>query len=174
MPPPTAETLQVRHVLATEHLRLRALRLAALAGDPAAFGSTHARDATRPAQWWERWAARSARGTQERTFIVVNGDRGWLGLAFVRLDRDRPGAAWLGGMWVAPEARGRGLAGRLCEACSEWAGAHGAGELMLTVVLGNEPARRVYERAGFAVRAQLANVYDGRVLDELAMTRALC
>lgn len=173
MPQPTSEAVEIRHVLPGEETRLRELRLAALAADPAAFGSTHARDAARPAGWWEQWAERSAVGERERTFVAATPDGHWLGLAFVRLDPDRPPLAWLGGMWVAPEARRRGVAGRLCEACIEWASERDADALTLTVVLGNDAARRVYERSGFAVREQVTATYHGRVLDELIMVRAL-
>ncbi|HUN77548.1 MAG TPA: GNAT family N-acetyltransferase [Solirubrobacteraceae bacterium] len=173
MPPQTSEAVQVRPLGADEHARLRELRLAALTADPEAFGSTHARDAALPAQWWEDWAARSAEGEDERTFVAVAAHGRWLGLAFVRLQDDDPGWAWLGGMWVAPEARGRGIAGRLCEACIRWAAELGACELKLTVVLGNDTARRVYERAGFVVRNQLTATYHGRVLEELVMSRVL-
>jgi len=43
--------VHIRHVLASEAGRLRELRLASLAADPDAFGSTYARDAARPASW---------------------------------------------------------------------------------------------------------------------------
>ncbi len=158
---------------AAEHARLRELRLAALAGDPAAFGSTHAREAARPAAWWERWAARSQQGTDERTFVVEDDGGRWLGIAFVRLEADRPGRAWLGGMWVSPAARRGGAAARLCTACAAWARERGAEELTLTVVVGNDAARRVYERAGFTVGERLTGTYDGRTLDEHAMARPL-
>jgi GNAT superfamily N-acetyltransferase len=115
--------VRVRHVLGSEHNRLRQLRLASLAGDPEAFGSTYASDAAQPTEWWERSAAQSELGTSQRTFVLEADDGRWLGLALVRLDDETPGSAVLNAMWVAPESRGRRAAGLLCEACAAWAAA---------------------------------------------------
>jgi RimJ/RimL family protein N-acetyltransferase len=165
--------MRVRHVLAGEHGRLRKLRLAALASSPEAFGSTHAGSLAHPPDLWERGAAESERGTRERTFVLVDRKDHWLGMAFTRLDAERRHLAWLGGMWIAPEARGRGGAGLLCQACIDWAGERKARELTLTVVVGNDVAKRAYEAAGFAVRERLLSDYGGRTLDEFVMTRSL-
>jgi RimJ/RimL family protein N-acetyltransferase len=163
--------LRVRHVRVDEHERLRELRLAALANDPQAFGSTYARDAAFPTESWERLAAKSEDGTTERTFVLVDGEDRWLGLALVRLDS--PAKAWLGAMWVAPEARRRGAAVWLCDACAEWASSRGAGELTLSVVVDNDAARRAYEAAAFAIRGRARGSYHGRTVDELTMSRRL-
>jgi RimJ/RimL family protein N-acetyltransferase len=166
----------VRHVLAAEQARLREIRLASLVANPDAFGSTYARDLAHPQEWWDRWAARSQEGRSERTFVLVDDDDRWLGLAFARFrdsdigDSDR---AWLGAMWVAPQARRRGGASLLCEACIAWARARGVSELILTVVADNEAAKRVYTKAGFIVRERAQTRYYGRTLDELVMSRSL-
>lgn len=163
----------VRHVLGSEHHRLRQLRLASLAGDPQAFGSTYAREAAQPMAWWERWAEQSERGTSQRTFVLEADDGRWLGLALVRLDEQSSGSAVLNAMWVAPAARGRRLAALLCEACAGWAAERRCLELTLTVVVDNGAARRAYELAGFAVCGETTWVRDGRTLEELVMARAL-
>jgi RimJ/RimL family protein N-acetyltransferase len=149
---PDAPALTIRFARADEHDRLRALRLTSLAADPGAFRATYARDVAQPPGWWRRWAARSQEGTSQRTFVVADAQDRWLGLALVRRDDDRPGAAVLNAMWVAPDARRRGAAGALCDACAAWAAERGLGELTLTVLAENAAARRVYEAAGFAVR----------------------
>jgi RimJ/RimL family protein N-acetyltransferase len=164
--------VRVRHVLAADRPLLRELRLAALAADPDAFGSTYGREAALPAEWWERWAAQSEEGTAQRTFVLVADDDRWTGLALVRLDDDSPGSAVLHAMWVSPEARGLRAAGLLCDACAAWAAGRGCDTLTLTVVVGNRAARRAYEGAGFAVRGRTKRSHDGRTLDELVMTRA--
>jgi RimJ/RimL family protein N-acetyltransferase len=186
----SSEALRIRHVLASEHARLRTLRLASLATDPDAFGATYARDAAQPPEWWTRWAAQSQDGSRQRTFVPVDARDRWLGLALVRRDDDRPSAAVLHAMWVAPEARGRGAAGLLCDACAAWAAEHGLHELTLTVLVGNEPAKRAYQAAGFAltgrtswdrhgstltafIGGQSRPAPDDRVLHELIMSRAL-
>ena len=76
-------------------------------------------------------------------------------------------------MWVAPEARGRGAAGLLCEACAAWAALRGCRELTLTVVVENDAARRAYEAAGFAACGETTWMRDGRTLHEFVMVRSL-
>jgi len=165
--------LRLRHVVAGEQARLRELRLRSLASNPEAFGSTHARDSARAPEWWERWATQSEDGTTQRTFVLVDEDDRWLGLALARIDDERPRSATLNAMWVSPEARGRRAGVLLCEACATWASDRGLDELTLTVVVGNEPALRSYEAAGFAILGQRRWSHDGRALDELVMSRPL-
>jgi RimJ/RimL family protein N-acetyltransferase len=165
--------LSVRHVRAGEQARLRELRLASLASDPEAFGSTYARDAAHSPDWWKQWAAQSADGTTQRTFVLVDREDHWLGLALVRLDDDKPDSAILLAMWVSPEARGRRAATSLCDACAAWAIERGAQELTLTVVVGNDAAQRAYEAAGFAVRGKTTWSREERTLDVLVMSRPL-
>jgi RimJ/RimL family protein N-acetyltransferase len=153
--------------------RLRQLRLAALAADPGAFGSSYARDAAHPQEHWDRWAAESDAGSRQRTFVLVDDEDRWHGLALVRYDADEPGTAVLLGMWVAPEVRGRRLGVLLSDACAAWATQQGLRELTLAVVAGNERALRAYAAAGFVVRGTTTWRQAGRTLDELVMARAL-
>lgn len=57
--------------------------------------------------------------------------------------------AFLGFMYVRPEARGRGLNRLLTDHLLAWARANDLPEVHLTVYPGNEPAIRAYEKAGF-------------------------
>jgi RimJ/RimL family protein N-acetyltransferase len=166
-------TLAVRHILSAEHARLRELRLSALERNPEAFGSTYAGDAAQPVAWWQRWASASEDGVSERTFVLVDSQDRWLGMAFARFRGEKPGVAWLGGMSTSPEARGRGAALLLCRACIRWLTDRGADELMLTVVVGNDVALRAYETAGFVIRERTTHSYEGRTLDEFVMARAV-
>jgi ribosomal protein S18 acetylase RimI-like enzyme len=165
--------VRVRHVLATEGDRLRELRLASLAADPDAFGSTYVLAAAKPPEHWEHWAAQSELGASQRTFVLEADDGRWLGLALVRLDNERPESAVLNAMWVAPEFRGRRGARPLCEACAAWAAERGCRELTLTVVTDNWAAQRAYRSAGFAICGETTWVGDGRTLNELVMHRLL-
>lgn len=51
-------------------------------------------------------------------------------------------------MWVAPSARGRGVAQQLIDAVTDWAADQGRSTFLM-VPRDNAPARRAYERAGF-------------------------
>jgi ribosomal protein S18 acetylase RimI-like enzyme len=167
-------TLAVRAVRAGEGERLRKLRLAALANDPDAFGSTLAAEQELPAAWWDGWAARSEAGVEQRTFVVVDAAGLWMGLALVRIVApEERSHAELNAMWVAPEARGQGAATALADACAAWATEHGCSTLGLNVVVGNAEALAAYERAGFAVRGQKTDVRPDRTRDELALVREL-
>lgn len=56
------------------------------------------------------------------------------------------------GYWVAPEARGRGLAARAVGLLADWAFATlGLRRLELVTYEGNAPSRRVAERCGFVL-----------------------
>ncbi len=157
--------MRLRPVRQDEAARLREIRLACLAADPDAFTSTHASEAARPAEWWTRWATRSAEGVDQATFVVTDDDDRWHGLALVRADDEHPGEAVINSMWVAPEARGSGAGRALCDACIAWAAERGLAAVNLCVMLGNEAARRLYETSGF--------VETGGTPHTLSMTRAL-
>jgi GNAT superfamily N-acetyltransferase len=162
--------MRVRHVLIAEHAALRDLRLAALESDPEAFGSTYERDAARPDHFWTSWAARSEEGTTERTFVLTD-DASWIGLVHVRIDEPRK--AELLAMWVAPEARRRGGARRLCEAAAMWAKERGCDELRLRVEVDNEQARSAYVATGFVAYAQTKSSHGERTLAVDLMSRPL-
>jgi GNAT superfamily N-acetyltransferase len=51
-------------------------------------------------------------------------------------------------LFVAPEARGKGVAEALIEACRTECAAHGAGKLTWQTALDNEAAMKVYDRVG--------------------------
>lgn len=122
--------------------RLRALRLRALADAPDAFGSTLEGAEGRSTEDWEAQVERLP------TFVWREGDAD---LGMVRgtpHDRD-PETAYLISMWVAPEARGRGVGVALVGALVAWARGRGYQHVVLDVAEENVGARRLYERCGF-------------------------
>lgn len=138
--------MEVRQLEPEEGDVLRAVRLAALAADPSAFGSTWEREeAFGPGDW-----ARRA-GPPAVTFVVSAAPAADpVGVAWGVPSTDRPDVVHLFGMWVAPTARGSGAADALVAAVVGWARERGSGRVELTVVVGNEPAERLYRRHGFA------------------------
>jgi ribosomal protein S18 acetylase RimI-like enzyme len=117
------------------------LRLRALCEAPAAFGSTHERESA----WSEDdWKARTA---ALAPFVVDDegsGPVGSAGLVF-----DEPGAPHVVAVWVAPEARRRGVAKVLLDAVARSARAGGHRALRLHVARDDSPARALYLRLGF-------------------------
>ena len=146
----TATAPSVRRIRADEAPSLRAVRLRALADTPLAFGSTHAHEAAFPDERWQQWARDAATGGKQATFLAIAADADEpVGLAFARIDDDDAETADLFSMWVAPEARGTGAATALLDAVIDWTTAQGARTLRTHVTTGNEPAARLYARAGF-------------------------
>ena len=95
------------------------------------------------------------------TLVIGEGGdaalRGSIGLRTIA-----PGVAQTG-YWVAPEARGRGLAGTALVLVSRWAlAALPLIRLQLFVDVDNPSSMRVAERAGFESEGTLRNWYDLR------------
>ncbi|WP_431960128.1 N-acetyltransferase family protein [Actinacidiphila sp. bgisy160] len=147
----------------------RELRLAALADAPHAFGA-------RLADWQgdgdreERWRDRLALAGSYNLVALVDGrPRGMAS----GVPGERPDTARLISMWVAGEARGRGVADLLIRAVEEWAaGTAGAASLHLAVAEGNAPATALYTRNGFVDAGESGEVMpDGRA--ERVMTKPI-
>ena len=165
--------LWVREVIRGDHARLREVRLASLATDPDAFSAVRDEEAALPEQYWEEAATRSEEGTHQRSFVVLDTNGRWLGVAVVRLDESDPGSAVLNAMWVAPEIRHRRAAGLLSDACAAWAREHDARKLTLTVTVSNKQAQRAFAKAGFSPAGEAKSSVGGRELDQIVMWRPL-
>ena len=117
----------------------RQVRLASLADSPQAFGERHADwvDATE-----ERWRARL---TDVPLTLVGRSEGRLVGVVCGMPSENQ---VWLISMWVAPDHRGSGLAGRLIDGVVGWASSLGL-DTDLMVRDDNARAIRAYERAGF-------------------------
>jgi ribosomal protein S18 acetylase RimI-like enzyme len=137
----------IRRVQAGDDQVLRKVRLRALTTDPGAFGSTDTEVASRPRAFWSGWATEHAAGDDHCTLLALLDGRP---VGLIRIERERePGVFGIYSMWVAPEARRRGIALKLLAAAEHWIVAAGGSEAELNVVDRETPARRLYERAGF-------------------------
>ena len=112
---------------------VRPLRLRALREDPDSFGSTLEREQDRPDTDWHFWVSDS--------LIAFDGETP-VGMANLKLGEP----AEIFGMWVAPEARGKGVGEALLTALLDRAGER---EVRLCVAEPARAARRLYERLGF-------------------------
>lgn len=86
-----------------------------------------------------------------------------VGIAGAWVSAAQPDITHLISMWVAPTARGQGVAGRLIEAVVDWAREHGYSTVELEVVAGNTAALNAYVRSGFTVTDQAPDTPSGRV-----------
>ena len=122
----------------------RDLRLAALTDAPSAFGSTLADTQLFTARDWRQRLAGQVRFAAWLDCVPV----GTIGCAPAR-DPYPDRAAILVGTWVAPAARGQGVANWLVATVTRWCHDHGYPELWLSVTHGNVAAERLYARHGF-------------------------
>jgi GNAT superfamily N-acetyltransferase len=141
----------VRQIRDGEGLRLRALRLHALADAPAAFGSTLAREQAFAEEVWHQRAADGAAGF-DRVTVIAERDERWVGmasgLAAERKELAQPGPI-LVGMFVDHSARRLGIGEALVENVKTWARSRGENRLHLWAVSTNAPALALYRRCGF-------------------------
>jgi GNAT superfamily N-acetyltransferase len=132
----------ITRATATDWREVRQLRLAALLDSPYAFASTHDREARfDDAEWQQRVGG----GVW---FLAWEGAEP-VGMVAGVADRET-GGPHLVAMWVDPRIRGCGVGWALVEAVKEWAAASQAATLILWVADGNDSARQLYERCGFA------------------------
>src|SRR5689334_24920105 len=115
--------VRIRRARAADAGRVRELRLRALESDPDAFGETYERASTRPEADYVEWISKP----ENAMFLAVTDDDSLVGMAVGAPApvEDRPRPAALYAMWVAPEARGRGVGGALLDAVEGWARAGG-------------------------------------------------
>jgi RimJ/RimL family protein N-acetyltransferase len=147
----------------------RSIRLEGLKESPEAFGSTFDAEFTKPLAWFfDRLSSSVVFGAIRDAKIL-----GVAGFA-ARREQKEAHKALLWGMYVRPDARGAGVARRLVEVVI--AHARPRVELIqLSVVVGNEQARRLYVRLGFVEYGIEMNSlkYRGRYYDEILMAKQL-
>jgi ribosomal protein S18 acetylase RimI-like enzyme len=138
----------IRRVGPDEVEAWRAIRLEALGTAPEAFSARFADWQNRPLS---DFAAQLA---ENPTFLAFDADRPVGCISWVR-DAEDKSRGWIGGVFVGPTARGMGIGQALIAASVADAETAGITEMWLEVRAGNAPARRAYERAGFAVVTDL-------------------
>jgi GNAT superfamily N-acetyltransferase len=142
--------MDIRRIRADEGLRLRDIRLHALADSPMAFGSTLAREEAYPEALWHERAANGAAGDNSVTFVAEH-DNCLLAMATgLAPDRDQHAASpMMVGVFVNGAARRQGVGAQLVDKVTDWARARGWGRLLVWIASGNAPALALYRRCGF-------------------------
>ena len=140
---PESKTLIVCRLVADDWQAYRAIRLAMLRESPSAFGSTHAQAASYDEYLWKQRLA-------DNTVILARvGTTPAGAVMYSEYGTTDPRDCALNGMWVDPRFRGAGVGRALVDAVIAQARAGGKRRVVLHVVGGNQPAGRLYERAGF-------------------------
>jgi GNAT superfamily N-acetyltransferase len=140
--------VEIRPIRTDEGLRLRDLRLRALANAPAEFGETLAQAQARPEAFWHERAARNAAGIEAITF-VADEDGHWYGMLTGFFLPDGQRTVHVVGLWVDPATRGRGVARALMDAMAGWARTRGAARLQHWVAETNTGVIAFHERGGY-------------------------
>ena len=155
----------VRPTTMTDWQALREVRLQALRDAPYAFASTHAREAAFADDEWHR------RATRDGSFLAFLPEvsPAGLGSGYVAA----PDTVELIGMFVRPQALGRGVGEAVINAVIGWAIQKGATAVHLWVTETNKHARMLYERCGFTVTAERQPLPSTPSLAEIGMTRTL-
>jgi GNAT superfamily N-acetyltransferase len=143
-----AHDLRVRRLRPGEAALARELRLRALRDAPEQFGEALEEVLARSREGWEALTASVVLPSTQAMFLAeVGGDP--VGSVYALHDTASAEVGRLGGMWVAPEHRSRGIGRALVDAVQVWAQELGKRHLRLWVASDGSAGRRLYERAGF-------------------------
>jgi RimJ/RimL family protein N-acetyltransferase len=161
--------IHIRQVALADAAAYRGIRLAGLKQNPEAFGSTFETEFTKPLAWF------FDRLSNSQVFGAFRGCEilGVAGFAIREGEKEaHKGLLW--GMYVRPDARGTGVARRLVEAVLDFARPR-VELVQLSVVTGNEAARRLYARLGFVEYGIEKNSlkHGGRYYNEVLMAKDL-
>ena len=153
----------------------QALRLRGLRESPEAFGSTYEEEVERPVA---SVAERLGGAGNTAVFGAFGEDGALLGMGGVHREGKRKALhrAGIWGMYVVPEARGRGLGRALLQALVDYARTlEGVHRLELGVESTNTAARALYHAFGFVTWGVQPDAYraGGRSWDAEMMTLAL-
>jgi ribosomal protein S18 acetylase RimI-like enzyme len=164
--------VSIRRITADDGPDLRAVRLAALADTPSAFGSTFVAEAARTDAEWSDRARWASTGVERITLLACQEDR-VVGIAGGYREEIQSTDVHLVSMWTAPDVRRGGLGQRLVSAVIDWAGETGATSVGLWVTRGNTPAQLLYESMGFRETGEYQPLPSDPCADEIRMVLPL-
>ena len=163
-------SLAIRQLVVEDVEAFRAIRLEALLDSPEAFGGDHGEESQ------QHLEAFTAQLTGSAVFGAFQDGAlcGVVGL-FWSQSAKRRHLGHLYTVYVKPALRGTGCALPLIEAAVDHAKTLGKIQVMLGVSTHNEPAMRLYRKAGFEIYGtEPRSLYvNGRYIDEHMMVRFL-
>ena len=140
--------MELRRLASHETDLHRSLRLRALGEAPDSFGEVYPDVAARPLSYWEDLTRSVTEPGRNVMFLACEG-HDVVGSAYGLLDRARSDAGRVGGMWVEPAWRGRGVGRALLQEVISWGRERGLKRLGLWAPDHNPAAIALYARAGF-------------------------
>lgn len=148
-----------------EATRLREIRLRALKDAPDSFYSTYESEHAYPV---ERWVDRVTDQEQAWFTATLDGVEAGLVGGFV----EENGDGHLISLWVAPEARGQGVASLLVDRVIDWARERRVPRVILWAVDANSVARALYRGKGFLPTGKTMLIRDVVPESEYALSFA--
>jgi GNAT superfamily N-acetyltransferase len=143
----------IRRLRPNEAELFKDLRLRALEESPTSFADTLTEVAAQPPEYWDKLTASVTRPDGQVMFVAEEDGRA-VGLVFGLFDRDDKNLGHLGGMWVEPGWRRRGLGRQLTDAVIAWARERKLRALELWVTEGNRDAIDLYASRGFTATGE--------------------
>lgn len=140
--------MRIRKLESQEISLHRDLRLRALRDCPDSFADTAVEAEARPFTYWETFTRSVTEPGRHVMYLACDGDD-VLGSTYGIRDSESSDMARVGGMWVAPLHRGRGIGHALLESVLSWSREHGFTRLRLWAPSANAAALALYQNAGF-------------------------
>ena len=140
--------VQIRTLVPHEVGLHREVRLQALRDAPDSFGETFAEAAARPPSYWED-LTRSVTEPGRHVMFLAFQDEHVRGSTYGLLDRERSEMGRVGGMWVEPAWRRRGVGRALLQEVFAWARERRLSRLGLWAPAHSPAALALYRQAGF-------------------------
>ena len=150
----------------------RAIRLRALRDAPDSFGETLADALGQPTSYWEELTRRVTGASGQILVLACDGPE-VIGSAYGLLDRERRDMGRVGGMWVDPARRRRGVGKALLHAVIDWARARGLARLGLWTPAHEPAALALYRGSGFRETGERRPLPRDASLSIVAMTMEL-
>jgi GNAT superfamily N-acetyltransferase len=145
---PWVRSVRIRRLEPHEIALHRDLRLCALRDSPESFAETAAEAEARPFSYWEDLTRSVTEPDRHVMFLAYEGDAVF-GSTYGLRDSENRDAARVGGTWVAPSHRRRGVGRALLQAVLTWGRNHGFKRLRLWAPSANTAAHALYFQAGF-------------------------
>lgn len=164
--------MHVRRLEAWEREVHRDVRLRALHEAPESFGETLADAAARPGAYWDELTRSVTEPGRHVMFLACERDE-IVGSTYGLVDPERPRAGRVGGMWVDPAWRRRGVGAALLREVVEWARDRRFTHLGLWAPAASPAALALYRRAGFCETGQRRPLPKNTVLEIIEMERRL-
>jgi GNAT superfamily N-acetyltransferase len=150
----------------------RSVRLRALEDAPDSFGDRFDDISARPPSYWDE-LTHSVTAADRHVMFLACSATAVCGAVYGLLDDRRPGTGRVGGMWVGPEWRGRGVGAALLDAVIGWARDRGFTRLELSAPAHGTAALALYRAAGFVATGARRPMPGRPHLEVVEMSRDL-